>query len=133
MYNPQHPLVLALHPRSTVVEVETALKAANIMADWRYAKDKEFEQYALKDIRTLEQAKAFIAMLNADAHAMGHTSCAKTWRLKNLWRDVKKYKFLSIASHLSSVRRTCCGCHLTGSFALSPYYHSDVEKLHPRK
>lgn len=124
-----HPAVKALHVRSEEKEVTKALKEAGILNEWGYAKDSEFEQYVLKDIQTPEQAKAFIAMLNADAHAMGRRDCTKTWGLKNVKRDFKKYSFLTIASLLSASRRTHCGCHLVGSFALSERYHEGIKEF----
>jgi hypothetical protein len=123
-----HPALVKLHLRSSEAEVNAAMKAAGC-ASYEYAKDREFEKYVLRDIHTLEQAKAFIAMLNADCHALGYThGCQKTWGLTSLARDVKKYHNLSLASHLSSCRRTHCGCHEVGSFALSGRYYEAVRE-----
>jgi hypothetical protein len=126
--NPNHPALKALHLRSTLAEVEAAMKAAGC-ASYDYAKDKHFEQYVLKDIKTVAQARAFVDMLKADRYAMEGSreyDCQKTWGLKNLYRYAKKYPFLGMAGLLSSARRTHCSCHEVGSFALNRRYHEAI-------
>ena len=118
--NPNHPALKKLHFRSTEKEVDQAMHEAGAPS-YRYPKDGDFENFVLKDIKTLEQGKAIIALLNADRHAKDGNrkfSCQKTWRLKNLAKDMKKYKSFSAAWFLSSARRTDCSCHETCSFAL---------------
>lgn len=116
--NPRHPALKKLHFRSTEAEVNQAMQKAGA-PNYRYAKDAEFRDFVLRDIQTVEQAEAFIGLLNADCHARGYKhDCQKTWALKNLAKKVKKYKYLTPASFLSSARRTCCSCHELCSFAL---------------
>ncbi len=133
-YNSSHPAILALHLRSTAEEVDKALKlAAGNESYWIYARDNHFERHVLKDIVTIDQLKAFIALLNADRYAMEGNkkyTCQKTWGLLHTdWEKEKiNFKYLTAADYLSSIRRIHCCCHQVGSFALSSRYHEAVKK-----
>jgi hypothetical protein len=129
--NIKHTSLLALHLRSSESEVNNAMHEAGA-GDWEYAKDKEFEQFVLKDIKTIHQFRAFVKMLNADRWAMDGLqpnkffTCQKTWQLKGKrMRDFSEGWTPKMA--LAMARRTCCGCHETGSFALSNRYHEKVK------
>lgn len=104
--------------RSTVNEVETVLKANNLMADWDYARDAHFQRYVLRHITTDDQLDAFLVELDSESDRDG---CTKVRRLRStlttdstsdFWNESLERKLHIFATY----RRTCCGCHLTGSF-----------------
>lgn len=133
--NPNHPALKALHLRSSLAEVEAAMKAAGCKS-YEYAKDKHFEQYVLRDIKTVAQARAFVDLLKADRYAMEGSrefTCQKTWALRNLSGHAKKYPYVASAGWLSMARRTHCCCHEVGSFALSRRYHEKVAEIQKKK
>lgn len=119
--------LLHLNIRSTVEEVEDAFRKAGLWEAYHYAKDEHFE-FVLREINTLKKAQDFIKQLNKERMDLekngrgwgnGKTyTCQKTWGLeswlkKKFWQK-KDYICVPFSVH----RRTCCGCHESGSFAL---------------
>lgn len=87
--------------------------------DGGYPRDKDFESYGFSFLETEEQALAFIEDLRESGCTKGHSA---KMRYDNHTESGALVRMgmsrLDIAiMALSSARRTCCGCHETGSFA----------------
>ncbi len=126
------PIFKALHFRSTEQDVTAAIRSVG--RSWDYAKDRGFATFVLRDCLTIEQIEAIIMTLNADAHAMGANCCQKTWTIKSFLQHFQKRpsswgKDFKSAELVAPARRTCCGCHEVGSFALSSTWHDKVARI----
>jgi hypothetical protein len=111
--------------RVDVQTLERALKQAYLMAEWDYVKDNHFAEFAYAEITTAEQAFAFADQLDAHNKRINKppfdTGCTKargirywlTGPTKHTWTKDPHGVRLALAHN----RRTCCGCHETGSYA----------------
>lgn len=101
--------------RSSVAEVAAAMKADGF-ASYDYPKDRHFEAYVLRDITSNKQLRALVRTLKADAKTISPGwagFCSKTYSI-----NLQEKNPDMILMQLAMARRTCCGCHETGSFAL---------------
>jgi hypothetical protein len=135
-----HPAVKALHLRSSVAEIEAAVRSTGLVPSYWYLKDNDFEDLILRDIRTPDQVRAVVKMLIADRWAMeGHKEydCQKTWGiLRALRKDSKRkegFLWTGPQWQLSYHRRTHCCCHEVGSFALSDRCREGLAELDAKK
>jgi len=104
--------------RSSVAEVEAALRDHSIslqpsVGGPACAVDGHFETYVFNDL-TAESLRALCGELNKDSSASG--SCTKA-RVMLSYLNGCGFWSVYIASLAAHVRRTCCSCHETGSFA----------------
>ena len=130
---------VTLSPFASVGATERALKAARILSPqrWSYAKDSDFARYPLARLTTMAEVEAFLAELDKAAarHGgiIGRCSKAHVARAAITRQAQAPWKFWEgrEAEHavlaLSSARRTCCGCHETGSFAR--YFRGKRERI----
>jgi hypothetical protein len=86
-----------------------------------YAKDHDYKLHGFDFIKTEDDVDKFLVELDSAPtwHSMGNGSCTKALRIRSAlskpdefnWGKVNNFKM-----YASFVRRTCCGCHETGSF-----------------
>lgn len=120
---------VTLSPFASVGATETALKAAGVLrpSDWSYAKDAEFARFPLACLTTMDDVDAFLAALDKAAGRTWRGECSKARSARAslaYYRERygdRAFPWESEAARavdvLSRARRTCCGCHETGSFA----------------
>jgi hypothetical protein len=135
------PITLA--PFASVGETERALVGAGVLgrgtwpdgARFYYAKDNHFADYTLAAIQTEADAEAFLKAVDLAAKRRSHGGgCAKVrearaWMSRGFcdWKDDPAWRWRSA---LSSTRRTCCGCHETGSYATYARGHKERRQPH---
>lgn len=86
-----------------------------------FAKDYNYRQHGFEFIQTDEDIEAFLNQLDASPtwHRMGSGTCTKAWRIRNALSKPDDYnwgRLTRFKMYAASARRTCCGCHETGSF-----------------
>ncbi len=105
-----------LHPRSTVAAVTAAQQFAY---PFQYVKDQHFRP--LFNAMSHGDAIALADVLDADSreeHADDNATCPKARAIRREVADhLARPDFLSLSRRLAAIRRTCCWCHETGSFA----------------
>lgn len=119
------PVLEGVHLQSTEEELDAAMHRAGMFQySHEYLKDRHFQRYVLPiGIRTMDNVHQFLEKLDADNRGLSNaTGCHKV----SVARSSLAYQHGPTIdpmdwaiSSLARARRTCCGCHHTGSFAVS--------------
>jgi hypothetical protein len=119
------PMTVPADARSTVADFEAYLKSKRILSpyDFAYAKDMHFNYYGFDFIQSVADVDNFLQELESAPRSAMSGQCSKLWVIKNY---LERYpsnspehyveQFKTIAA---TARRTNCGCHDTGSYALT--------------
>ena len=107
--------------RSGVQAFTAALKEGGVRLrgiDGGYARDTDFENYGFSFLETEEQALAYIEDLRESGCTKGHSAKVRydSFIESGVLLRMGKSRLEIAVIALSSARRTCCGCHETGSF-----------------
>ena len=111
---------------ATTEEIEKALRKSGALHPWDYLKDRHFlNSVEPLTVQSLEDVDMVVAKLNQDFAQYQKTNslltgCQKvyTFQQSMAYKRTEQISELSWAmSSLARARRTCCGCHETGSFA----------------
>jgi hypothetical protein len=136
----KHPAVQALHLRSSVAEIEAAIVSTKLVESWWYMRDSDFENIILRDVISVAQVRAIVAMLNADRYTMeGHKKfrCQKTIgileRLRAKSKTKEPFLWLRPSWYLAEMRRVICCCHQTGSYKQDYSYFEAQEKIEAKR
>jgi hypothetical protein len=114
---------MKINSRSSVKDIETALKETGVLPnyDWAYAKDQD-HQRAYDDLTTPEEVEKFLAALDQDNKELTKPpfqwGCTKARLIRQYLQ--KPFWIMNMArmkAAISHNRRVCCSCHETGSFA----------------
>lgn len=111
----------ALSLNSSVSEVDAELRRLGVFYySHHYVKDREFELYVLTPlVKSMDDLHRFIDSLDVDNQNFGWKGgCSKAYAARcSLKYEQTVTAELNWALHaLARARRTCCGCHETGSF-----------------
>lgn len=130
------PEINCLHLRSSVKEIEKAVRSTGLVQSWWYLNDDGFEKLILKDIVSIHQVRAFVAILNADRYTMEGNKeygCQKVGsllaHLKAEQKGKEPFIWLKPSWFLASVRRIHCSCHEVGSFKPNERYYEAIERI----
>jgi hypothetical protein len=117
------PMTVPADARSTVADFEAHLKSKRILypADFSYAKDMEFDRYGFGFIQSVADVDNFLKELDSAPRSPMSGQCSKLWVIKNyLERNPSNSPehYIELFKRVAArARRTCCGCHDTGSYA----------------
>lgn len=111
----------AIAVNATLFQVDASLRSAGVFRySHDYVKDREFETYILAPaLQSMEAVQAFLASLDEDNQSTTwKNGCTKAQVARNFMQypQTVTTELQWALKGLARSRRTCCGCHDTGSF-----------------
>lgn len=107
--------------RSSLREIDTELRRQGLLRSHEYVRDREFSRHILPlGLKAPSDVYQFLADLDIDNQKKTFfaTGCHKAHGirafLKHAPEGIPEFDWVLVA--VARSRRTCCGCHETGSF-----------------